>query len=214
MPRNNHQKASITFQLAKPTDANIASRLIFDSFPKMATFNFGLGDAQRAKKTFTALFPYPQHRFSFETSTLILKDERVIGLYIAYPGKEQFVLNWRLGKLLMKQFSLSEKTKLIQRSLPLAFIQEAAKDEFLLSNLAINKSYRGAGFGSQVLAHIEETAIQAGYQKISLLVDIDSKEARRFYENRGFKIKAIHLESNRRVRYLGPGYFRMVKELL
>jgi ribosomal protein S18 acetylase RimI-like enzyme len=45
------------------------------------------------------------------------------------------------------------------------------------------------------------------------MVDIDNHRARQFYEQQGFKVKALHLESNKRVKQLGPGSARMEKLL-
>ena len=64
-----------------------------------------------------------------------------------------------------------------------------------------------------MLSGVEQWAKESGYGKVSLMVHIENKAARRFYQEHGFSPKAIHLESNKRVRYLGAGYQRMVKIL-
>lgn len=214
MAQESAKSPGITYQPAQPADASQASRLIYDTFPKMATFIFGLGDPERAKNILAKLFAQPGHRFSYEFTHIITQGNRVMGMFIAYPGSDLLALNWRLARLLIKQYSLAEKLKLIQRALPVIFIQEAASDEYLVSNLAVKKGQRGKGIGAQILPYIEAQAKQAGFQKLSLMVTLDNQNARRFYERHGFHIKTLHLESDRRARHMGAGYQRMVKDLV
>ena len=204
---------SIEYRSAQPPDANLGSRLIYETFPKLATHMIGLGEPERAKKIIAKLFLQPGHRLSHEFTQFVIHSDRVVGMFIAYPGRRLLTLNWRFARLLIIQYTMIEKFVLMQRGLPMIFIQEAHKDEYLLSNLAVKKGLRGKGIGSQVLSYVADKAKQAGYQKLSLMVMIDNQDARHFYERQGFITKAIHLESNRRVKHLGPGYQKMVKEL-
>lgn len=213
MKRSTSQSTEITYRLAQPADARQASRLIFDTFPKMATHLFGFGDKQRAKHILADIFAIEGHRFSYEFTELAYQSDNVVAMFIAYPGAGLNAKDLGLAKVIQKHYTFADKIKLITRSLPLIFIQEAVHDEYLLSNLAVKKSQRGKGIGSKVLAHVEEKAQKDGYSKLALLVDIDNHAAKRFYERHGFTVKALHLEANQRVKYLGPGHQRMVKEL-
>lgn len=213
MTQESEKFSSIKYRPAQPSDANPISRLIYETFPKLATYMIGLGDAERAKQIIAKLFLEPGHRFSYELTQVVVHGNRLVGMFIAYPGTELLPLNWRLARLMLKQFTLMEKIKLIRRGLPVIFIQEAARDEYLVSNLAVKKGLRGMGIGAQVLNAVEARACQAGFKKLVLMVGIDNHDARRFYERQGFSIKAMHLESNQRVRNLGPGYQWMVKEI-
>ena len=213
MVHKNQQHLNIDFRAAELSDSRLASRLLFDTFPKMATYVLGLGDARRSKKILADAFVLEGHRFSYEFTEIVYQGNAEVGLYVSYPGRKINKLNWCLAKAIHKRYSFGEKFRLIQRSLPMLFIQEAAFDEYLLSNLAVKKSQRSQGIGEQVLSHAEEKAIQAGYLKLALMVEIENKDARRFYERHGYSIKAIHLEPNHRIKHLGPGLQRMVKEL-
>ncbi|MFU8825951.1 MAG: GNAT family N-acetyltransferase [Brevefilum sp.] len=205
--------SSITTRPAQPTDARPVSQLIFDTFPKMATYVFGLGNATRAVMLFETLFSLKGHRFSYQHTEIITSGNRILGMFIAYPGKTLLGLNWRTARVLLKKYTFGEKFQLITRALPILFIQEAARNEFLLSNLAVKKGQRGQGIGTQILGYVEAKAHCAGYQKLALLVTMDNQQAREFYERHGFRVRAAHLESNRRIKHLGPGYLRMVKEI-
>ena len=213
MTHNRKPSSSITTRPAQPVDARPVSLLIYDTFPKMATYVFGLGNATRAVMRFETLFALKGHRFSYQHTEIITAGDRVVGMFIAYPGKDLMGLKWQTVRVLFKQYTFFEKLQLIKRGLPIIFIQEAAKDEFLLSNLAVKKGQRSQGIGTQILSHVEAKARHAGYRKLALLVTMDNQKARKFYERHGFRVRAAHLESNRRIRHLGPGYLRMVKEL-
>ena len=47
---SNNVVSSIEFRSATPSDAKLACRLLFDTFPQKATFIIGLGLEERAKK--------------------------------------------------------------------------------------------------------------------------------------------------------------------
>ncbi|MBW6466428.1 MAG: GNAT family N-acetyltransferase [Brevefilum sp.] len=213
MPVKETKTGKIECRPAQPEDASLASRLIFDTFPKMATYIIGLGDDRRARKILKKFFGTQGHRLSYEFTEMICEDGNVVGMFIAYPGHDLTQLGWRMGKLILQAYRLAGKIKVIQRGLSLIFIQEAAPDEYLLSNLGIKKSARNRGIGAQVLPYIEQKARQAGFHKLALMVDIDNRDAKRFYERHGFAVKAMHLEANSRVKHLGPGYLQMVKTL-
>ena len=198
---------------AQPEDASLSSRLIFNTFPKMATYVIGLGDDRRARRLLKEIFGIQGHRLSYELTEMICEDGNIVGLFITYPGHEVTRLGWQMARLILKQYRFAGKIKVIQRSLSLIFIQEAASDEYLLSNLVLKKSARNRGLRAQVLPYIEEKARGAGFHKLSLMVDINNRDAKSFYERHGFTVKAMHLESNPRVRHLGPGYLQMVKTL-
>jgi ribosomal protein S18 acetylase RimI-like enzyme len=198
---------------AQPEDASLASRLIFDTFPKMATYILGLGDARRARRILKKIFGTQGHRFSYEFTEMVYEDGNAVGLFIAYPGHDLTQLGWRLARLILKEYRFVEKIKIIQRGLSLIFIQEAASDEYLLSNLGVKRSARNRGIGTQVMPYIEHKARGAGFHILAVMVDIDNTDAKRFYERHGFAVKALHLESNSRVRHLGHGHFQMVKTL-
>jgi ribosomal protein S18 acetylase RimI-like enzyme len=213
MPQKEPKLRKIECRPAQPEDATLASRLIFDTFPKMAAYIIGLGDARRARKVLKKIFGTPGHRLSYEFTEMICEDGNVVGMFIAYPGHDLTRLGWRMARLILKEYRFAEKLKVFQRSLPVIFIQEAAYDEYLLSNLAIKKSARDQGIGAKVMPYIVEKARQAGFHKLALMVDIENGDAKRFYERHGFAVKAMHLEANSRVKHLGRGYLQMVKSL-
>lgn len=205
---------SIDFRPSKPSDAKIASQLLFDTFPQKATFIIGLGNPDRAKRILAELFPIKGHRLSYEFTEMVLLDGKVVGLVTSFPGSQKKKLDRQLDTQILRQYNLRGKIAVISRGLPLVFIKETAPDEYFLNNLAVKKGSRRKGVGSQVLSYIEKKAKLTNLIKVSLIVHVENKAAREFYRQNGYEFKALHLESNKRVRYLGAGYQRMVKELI
>lgn len=211
--KRNAKAKNLDYRPARPSDAEQASKLIYATSPKKNTFIVGLGSEPRAKKILAKIFKLEGHRFSYQFANMALYDGKTIGMVVGYPGRGLTRLDWRLYGVMLAQYGLRAKLALITRSLPMVFIKEAERDEFLLSNLAVKKGQRGKGFGSQILGRVEQQALQKQIGKVALMVSIDNQAAKRFYESHGYKVKAIHLESDKRVRFLGTGFLRMVKEL-
>jgi ribosomal protein S18 acetylase RimI-like enzyme len=203
----------LSFRPAKSMDATFAGRMLFDSFPRKATFILGLGDVKRAKEVLTKLFPLTDHRLSFNHAHIAMIQGRNVGIMITFPGGEIGRLNRKLYRLILSQYTFRGKIALFQRGLPMVFIKECASDEYFLSNIVVKAQARGKGLGSRMLGMVEEQARQAGYKKVSLRVAIDNLDAKRFYQRHYYKTKAIDLESNQRVSALGPGYLSMEKVL-
>jgi GNAT superfamily N-acetyltransferase len=213
MTNPNKYISSIEFRSATPADSRLASRLLFDTFPQKATFIIGLGLEERAKKILARLFAIEGHRLSYEFTTLAMHNGQVIGLLTSFPGRLSARLNFKLYRFLLKQYGFRGKLAILKRGFPLIFIKETAKDEYFLSDIATKPKMRGKGVGHLMLSGVEQWARETGHHKISLVVHIENRAARRFYQAHGFIPEAIHLETNKRVPYLGAGYQRMVKIL-
>ena len=213
MARKNFNGSQIIFRPSQPKDAEIAGRLLLVTFPKKATFMIGLGSEGRAKEILTNLFPIAGHRLSYSHAEVAILDEKVIGISIAYPGRIMGQLNRKLYGLILQQYSLLRKFTLIRRALPQIFMEETTRSEFFMSNLAVSKRFRGHGVGEEMLRRVESRAKALNLPQVGLICAIENRDARRFYERHGYAVVAMHLESNQRVPYLGPGTQRMVKEL-
>jgi ribosomal protein S18 acetylase RimI-like enzyme len=205
--------SEITFRPAKQDDSKIAGGLIYDTFPKVATFIIGLGSEERARMILERIFTIPGHRFSYEETILAVYEGKVIGLLTSYPGRRLGKIDRMADRLILKQYRLRGKLALIIRVWPLLFMNETKRDEYLIGNLAVKSLYRGRGVGHLLLERAEEIARKEGLNKLALRVAIENTGARKLYESFGFETKAMYLESNKRVKYVGAGYRRMVKVL-
>ena len=213
MTKLNFNSENLKFRPAKPEDASVAGPLIYETFPKVATFLIGLGNEERAKAIITRLFAMPGHRFSYEVTRLATYEGRIIGLMVTYPGKQHSKLDSKLDKLVLKHYHMRGKIALVFRAWPLMWVKEVSRDEYLVGNLAVRGRYRGRGTGSAMLNEVEVIAKNEGYSKVALRVAIENQAARKLYERMGYKTVSIHLEPNTRVKFMGAGYRRMVKSL-
>ena len=213
MARENLDPLKISFRPAAPEDSKVASRLLFDTFPKKATYVIGLGNAERAKNILRDLFAKPGHRLSYSVTEVVLYEDRIVGLFTAFLGLRLGRLDRKLDWLVLGKYSLRGKLAVLARGWPLIFIKEATRKEYFLSNLAVRKRFRSQGVGKVMLSQVEEKARHAGVDRISLMVHIQNERALKFYRQHGFRTAAIHLESNTRVSDLGAGYHRMIKEI-
>ena len=213
MAKVNYTTENLVLRPAKPEDAQAAGPLIYDTFPKVATFLIGLGSEERAKAIITRVFALPGHRFSYEVTRMATHEGRIIGLMVTYPGRQHAKLDRKLNKLILKQYRMRGKLALAIRAWPLMWVKEVSRDEYLVANLAVRSRYRGKGAGSVMLGYVEEVAREAGFTKVALRVAIENQAARILYERMGYKTVSIHLEPNTRVKFMGAGYRRMVKNL-
>ena len=213
MAKKKRSIKEIDFRPAKPSDARVAGGLLFETFPKKATFLIGLGCEGRARKILADIFPLPGHRLSYEFTTIVKHDNQIVGAMVHFPGAELGKLNRRLYMPILNQYRWSEKSKLIIRALPLIFIKETTRNEYFLSNLVVRCQFRSQGIGEMMLQHVGKLAEEAGLSKVSLIVNLENQKARRFYERHGYEVKALNLISDRHVPHMGPGSERRVKEL-
>jgi len=204
---------ALDFRPARTADAKLAGRLLFESFPRKASFLIGLGNEDRARKILSEIFVLPGHRLSYKFASIVLIEGHTAGLVIAFPGKMLNKLNRRLVKQVLKHYSFRGKLAFVLRVWPLVFLKESAGDEFFFSSLAVRNKHRKQEVGEALLTYVETRAAKAGFSKIGLVVDIDDQDEKEFYDKNGYSVKAINLESNARVPYLGPGYQRRVKDI-
>lgn len=54
-------------------------------------------------------------------------------------------------------------------------------------------AFRGQGFGSEAMKHLEVRLVQEGYKQVKLRVAADNTQARRVYENNGFNVTGINM---------------------
>ena len=213
MTKKKFSSAEIEFRPAAPEDARVVGNLLFETFPRKATYIIGLGCEGRARKILMDIFPIPDHRLSYEFTQIVMYRDRIVGAMVIFPGSQIARLDRRLYRPILKQYKFMDTLKLINRGVPLFFIKETTRDEFFVSNLVVKDNYRNKGIGEKMLQYAEEMAREAGLSKVSLIVDLENQKARRFYDRHGYKIKALNLVPNRLVPHLGPGSERRVKEL-
>ena len=70
--------------------------------------------------------------------------------------------------------------------------------------VSINSTLSGRGIGSMLLRSLEDEATQEGCKRIWAITTNDNLEAMRFYQKRGYELKAIHFDSIASLRLKKP----------
>jgi ribosomal protein S18 acetylase RimI-like enzyme len=193
--------------------APIASELIYLTMGKMADYLFGAGDEWKARDVLKHLFRNKSNRFSHQFTDVAISSGNIIGLMISYSYRTMKSLEFPMAYQLALKHGLFRFFQFLKRALPLSGIQEAGRDEYFISNIAVLPSFQRQGIGKLLLFQAEKTARKSGFRKLSLTVDVENGQARKLYEWTEFRIlKTITIESlNQRIGY--QGYYRMVKDV-
>lgn len=203
----------IEIRAALIKDAPVAGELIRASLYGFATYLVGLGDDHRAAEVLGDYFRLPGNRYSYQVSYAALADKRVVGLLVAFSGKDLIKLNLWTMLQMSRVYSLSEIIKFIKRVLILRDEEEVGKDEFYVANLAVDPFHRGQGIGRALLEFSEELAFKKGLPKLSLLAETENVGAISLYEKFGFKIVKTYNHPHQMALTGSPAYVRMVKGL-
>jgi len=69
---------------------------------------------------------------------------------------------------------------------------------------SINAVATGSGIGSKLLSFVEQQTFEAGLRRVWLITTNDNMDALRFYQNRDYRIKAVHVNAVDEARKLKP----------
>jgi len=213
MTSTKNQNKEIKVRPAILSDGQLFAKLVFQSYPRFVQNAIGLGKEERSKNILLKLFSKPKHRFSKDYAVVAEVQGKKAGIAVLIPGKKLGRANKSFGFKLLPMYRLKGKIFLIQRFSPFVFINEAGKQELLISNISILRRYQGQGVGKALVKAAEKQAKAEGCTSVVALIGIQNTHARHFFENLGYKVSSVTLESNKRVKLFGPGYQRMVKEI-
>lgn len=100
----------------------------------------------------------------------------IAGAIIGYDGALHLRHREVLYKVIEKHIGYCSKFEL-----------ETCSNEFYIDSLGVLKNYRGMGIGSKLITALKESAIQNGFYKIKLLVDVKKEKTIELYKSLGFK---------------------------
>jgi len=204
---------AVKIRPAGQSDAHVAAKLLYQSFPDFSMYGPGLNKDERARNIYEQLFPSPKHRFSMDHSQIAEVEGQKAGLIVGFSWNHRRMANNRLGRLLLARYRFKGKAVLFRRLFPMIFMEECGKNDYILSNIAVLPRFQGKGIGKLLVKAAEKDARAEGCKHILVMVPIQNSNARKFFEHLGYKVKAVNLESNRRVKMFGPGYHRLMKKL-
>ena len=162
-------------------------------------------DLEIVKERMRAAYNTPETIFSKEYAVIIEANDRadkkeIAGAGFAYPGRHIKLLNQRTLEVCQGIGAMYQPEE-IQR---LVNSKEAEPDEFYIDNLAVYENYRGKGISKKILTSFESKGKEQGFEKISILADINNAKAKSIYEKSGYVADDIY-------ELLGHKYHHLVK---
>ena len=203
----------ITVRPATSADIQVGIRLIHMTMGRLADFLLGSDKPSKAETVLAKLFVREANRFSYQFVNVAEVSERVVGLLLAYSGREMESLRFPMARQLLVVCGLPGIFRFLRRGLPLMGVREAEAEEYFVNSLAVLPSFQGQGIGTHLLSWGESKAKTLGLGKCSLTVEIGNRQASSLYEHLGYRIvETVEIEQlNQRIGY--QGFHRMVKEL-
>lgn len=204
---------TITVRPATSADVKAGICLIYLTMGRLADFLFASDKPSKAKSVLAKLFVREANRFSYQFVHVAEIGGRVVGLLLAYSGREIESLRFPMARQLFVVCGLPGMFRFLRRGLPLMGVKEAEAEEYFINSLAVLPSFQGQGIGTHLLSWGESKARALGLGKCSLTVEIGNRQASSLYEHLGYRIVATveTEELSRRIGY--RGFHRMVKEL-
>lgn len=116
------------------------------------------------------------------------EDENVLGILVAFTGTDV-----SYGGELRAYYNILDTISFINFLIKGTLIDKwltssAGKEDYYLSNIAVDSNYRGQGIGSFIIENAFEIAKKRGCKRIILDVTFKNGDAKRLYECIGFKI--------------------------
>lgn len=180
---------------AEISDADVVSSLILETGIRFLPLIFG----PQVKLILGRLIKTPGTVFYIDNVYVLEIDEgKVVGVMVAYPG---YIIRKRSLKTALVLFDMMGM-ELIRRIRIFRLVEsknKVNKDEFYISNIAIDSKHRGMGYGTKLLKYAEELAKEHGLSKLSLDVENTNPNAIEFYKRlgyRGTKVKRMYIKGS------------------
>ncbi|GIP34140.1 GNAT family N-acetyltransferase [Paenibacillus sp. J2TS4] len=181
---------------AQKNDVQEAVPLIHSAIGRIANTIAGTSDLEEALDVLGQFYQQEGNRYSYENIIVKELDGKAVGLLTAYHGS------------LSEQLDLPymERLRALNGDSPVSLKKEAKEDEYYLDSLAVNPAYQGKGIGTELIQAFEQNGREKGFEKLSLLCDINNPNAARLYERLGYRPDGALTVS-------GYHFIRMVKPI-
>ena len=115
-------------------------------------------------------------QYSYRNALIAEVGGEAVGAIVGYDGCRLHELREPLQRMVREQHG---------RELDIE--DETSAGEFYLDSLAVLPGYRGLGIGGSLLARARDTAFDAGFERVGLLVDVENPRAEALYSSLGFE---------------------------
>jgi ribosomal protein S18 acetylase RimI-like enzyme len=171
----------------------------------------GLGSLDLEMKALRTWFYRSGNRFSHEFCKMAVLEGESAGLLLTLRGDRLGQLENTLIHGIFAIYNPVQIVRMLWRLMVLGRTEEANRDEYLVSHIAVAPEFRRRGIATQLLDFAEAEAKEQGFQKLVLEVEINNSSAIALYEKFGFT-RVLTTEFKGREAVLGcPGYYKMLK---
>ncbi|MBP7769654.1 MAG: GNAT family N-acetyltransferase [Aliarcobacter sp.] len=168
--------------MIKQADKNCKglSTLILNAIHEVANTLTGENNKEKILETLDKYVYMDINRLSYNNIYIYEEQKQLAGLIIAYDSNKVK----ELDKPILKHL---ESKNIFLDSLE----KECFENEFYIDTVSVFEEFQGHGIAKELFSFIEKKAKELGFEKISLLVDIDNLKALSLYEKIGFKKNTI-----------------------
>lgn len=164
-------------------DAPDIARLVISSAESFLPAVFG----PRIAGVLTSLAAGRGTLFSHEHAWIAESEGRTLGMLLGYPGAVKSAEDPRTGFALLRLLGVDLLARLGTLLRTQSAIGRIGRDEYYVSNVAVDEAHRGRGVGTLLIARAAREAREAGARTVVLDVESDNSGARRLYERLGFR---------------------------
>lgn len=169
-------------------DLDKISRWIYET--ELAIFRTLIGkDEIEAQKNIKTLIKSKNNIFSYENIYVVTdENEEVLGILVAFTGND--ISFWGDFKAYYNILDSSAFLKYVIKGTTIneLLTTSVGKNDYYLSNIAVDPHFRGQGIGSFILQNAFQIARDKGCNRVLLDVTFKNKRAMKLYERFGFKV--------------------------
>ncbi|MGB9614491.1 MAG: GNAT family N-acetyltransferase [Fervidobacterium sp.] len=191
---------------AELSDSDVISKLILETGLSFLPLLFG----PHVKLILARLIKTPGTIFYLDNIYVLEIDEgKVVGVLVAFPGNvvRRRSLKTAIVLFQIMGFELIRRLRLFRL---VGIRNKVSKNEFYISNVAVDRNHRGMGYGKKLMLYAEKLAKESGSSVISLDVENTNTRAIDLYKRLGYvgkKVKRIVVKGNKFV------FVRMEKKI-
>ncbi|GIN62546.1 N-acetyltransferase [Robertmurraya siralis] len=186
----------LKFRQASKKDVNEVVELIHLAIGDIAEQLTGQTKVETIRKTLTNFFCEKNNRVSYQNVLIADIFNEIAGIIVTYSGADALQLD----------MPLLERLRRKARNQNIFFDQEADVGDLYIDTLSVSPKFQGCGIGTELLLKAEESALQKGYDRISLNVAKDNPNAKKLYNRIGY-------QKDKEIQINGHTYDYMVKTL-
>ncbi len=186
-------------------DLNKVSELIYET--ELSIFRPLLGkDKNEAIENIKKLIKEKDNTFSHEHIHVVCDDETLLGILVSFCGRERTM--WDDFRAYSKILDFYSFLKYVVKGTLINELLTASvgKNDYYLSNIAVDPQFRGQGIGTYILENAFKVAEKKECRRVILDVTLNNVGASRLYERFGFK---VYGKKDPKLIFKGKGTYNM-----